>query len=34
VRAPAEPRAIDIETTPRIGIAKCADWPLRFLIRP
>jgi DNA-3-methyladenine glycosylase len=34
VRAPAEPRAIHIETTPRIGIAKCADWPLRFLIRP
>lgn len=33
-RAPAERRAIDIETTPRIGIAKCADWPLRFLIRP
>lgn len=21
-----------IETTPRIGISKCADWPLRFLI--
>jgi DNA-3-methyladenine glycosylase len=34
VRAPAEPQAIHIETTPRIGIAKCADWPLRFLIRP
>jgi DNA-3-methyladenine glycosylase len=33
VRAPAEPRAIDIETTPRIGITKCADRPLRFLIR-
>ena len=25
VRAPAEPRAIRIETTPRIGITKCAD---------
>src|ERR1700691_2759704 len=33
VRAPAEPRVIEIETTPRIGITKCADWPLRFLIR-
>src|SRR5580658_4983114 len=33
VRAPAEPRAFHIETTPRIGISKCADWPLRFLIR-
>src|SRR5580698_1153063 len=34
VRAPAEPRAIHIETTPRIGITKCADRPLRFLIHP
>jgi DNA-3-methyladenine glycosylase len=33
VRAPAVPRAIDIETTPRIGITQCADWPLRFVIR-
>lgn len=33
VRAPIEPRALHIETTPRIGITKCADWPLRFLIR-
>ncbi len=33
VRAPAERRAFEIETTPRIGIKKCADWPLRFLIR-
>ena len=32
VRAPAQPRALGIETTPRIGITKCADWPLRFLI--
>jgi DNA-3-methyladenine glycosylase len=31
VRAPAEPRAIRIETTPRIGITKCADRLLRFL---
>src|SRR5713226_7158854 len=28
-----DPRAIDIEVTPRIGITKCADLPLRFLIR-
>ena len=26
-----EPR-IDIKVTPRIGITKCADWPLRFLL--
>jgi len=24
---------IDIEVTPRIGITKCADWPLRFVRR-
>lgn len=24
---------IDIEVTPRIGISKCADWPLRFVIQ-
>jgi DNA-3-methyladenine glycosylase len=34
VRSPAEPRAFHVETTPRIGITKCADWPLRFVIRP
>jgi DNA-3-methyladenine glycosylase len=33
VRTPAEPRALHIETTPRIGITKCADWPLRFVVR-
>jgi DNA-3-methyladenine glycosylase len=33
VRAPAEPRRLEIETTPRIGIRHCADWPLRFLVR-
>jgi len=32
VREPAEPRDFGIETTPRIGISKCADWPLRFVI--
>ena len=33
VRAPAEPHAIDVAVSPRIGITKCADWPLRFYIR-
>ena len=33
IRRPAEPRAVDIQVTPRIGIRECADWPLRFLIR-
>jgi DNA-3-methyladenine glycosylase len=32
VRAPAEPRTLRIETTPRIGITKCADRPLRFVV--
>jgi len=33
VRAPAEPVAVEIEVTPRIGIRECADLPLRFLVR-
>jgi DNA-3-methyladenine glycosylase len=33
VRDPAEPRRVEIEVTPRIGIRECADRPLRFLIR-
>jgi DNA-3-methyladenine glycosylase len=33
VREPIEPRAIQIAVTPRVGITKCADWPLRFVIR-
>src|SRR5215469_2404107 len=33
VRAPAEPRRVEIEVTPRIGIRQCADWPLRFLVK-
>jgi DNA-3-methyladenine glycosylase len=33
VREPVEPRAIEIVVTPRVGITKSADWPLRFLIR-
>jgi DNA-3-methyladenine glycosylase len=34
VRAGAESRTFDIKTTPRIGITKCADRPLRFVIYP
>jgi DNA-3-methyladenine glycosylase len=26
-------RQFEIEVTPRIGITKCVDWPLRFVIR-
>jgi len=33
VREPAEPRRVEIEVTPRIGIRECADWPLRFIVR-
>jgi DNA-3-methyladenine glycosylase len=33
VRAPARVMPFDIEITPRIGITKSADLPLRFLIR-
>ena len=33
VRRPRHEREFDIEVTPRIGITKCADWPLRFIIR-
>ena len=27
------PLPFEVETTPRIGITKAADWPLRFLVR-
>jgi DNA-3-methyladenine glycosylase len=33
VRAPAVPRRLEIAVTPRIGITKCADLPLRFVVR-
>ncbi len=32
VREPINPAPVAIEVTPRIGITKCADWPLRFVI--
>jgi DNA-3-methyladenine glycosylase len=32
VREPAVPESLSIETTPRIGIRECADWPLRFVV--
>jgi DNA-3-methyladenine glycosylase len=32
VRQPSSPSHFDILTTPRIGITKCIDLPLRFLI--
>ena len=25
--------AIELEVTPRVGITKCADWPLRFVMK-
>jgi len=33
LRQPAEPRAIEVDVTPRIGIRHCAERPLRFAIR-
>jgi DNA-3-methyladenine glycosylase len=33
VREPEQKTAVEIEVTPRIGITKCADLPLRFLVR-
>lgn len=33
VREPAERRRVEIAATPRIGITKCADLPLRFVVR-
>jgi DNA-3-methyladenine glycosylase len=33
VRAPLHADRVEIEVTPRIGISKCADLPLRFLIK-
>jgi DNA-3-methyladenine glycosylase len=33
VRQPAGRRAIEIQVGPRVGITRCADWPLRFWIK-
>jgi DNA-3-methyladenine glycosylase len=33
VREPVERRAFEIGVTPRIGISRCAELPLRFVIR-
>jgi DNA-3-methyladenine glycosylase len=33
VRAPAIASVFEIEVTPRIGITKCADLPLRFIVK-
>ena len=33
VREQKARKGAEIITTPRIGITKCADWPLRFLLR-
>jgi DNA-3-methyladenine glycosylase len=33
VHAPARKSHIDVVVTPRIGITKCADLPLRFLVK-
>ena len=33
VREPAEQRTFEIAATPRIGITRCSELPLRFLIR-
>jgi DNA-3-methyladenine glycosylase len=33
VRTPSAPGRFEIAVTPRIGITKCADLPLRFLIK-
>lgn len=33
VRQPATSERFEIAASPRIGITKCADWPLRFYIK-
>jgi DNA-3-methyladenine glycosylase len=33
VHAALHKRTADIAVTPRIGITKCADWPLRFVLK-
>ena len=31
--APPHKHPVEIEVTPRIGISKCVDWPLRFIVK-
>jgi DNA-3-methyladenine glycosylase len=33
IREPARPQKFHIEVTPRIGISKCEDRPLRFVVK-
>jgi len=33
VPEPAEPRALEIQVTPRVGIRACAERPLRFILQ-
>lgn len=33
IRRPEHEKHFEIDVTPRIGISKCVDWPLRFVIR-
>jgi len=33
VREPAEKHSVEVAVTPRIGITRCADLPLRFVVR-
>jgi DNA-3-methyladenine glycosylase len=33
VHAPLHKHPLEIAVTPRIGISKCADWPLRFVLK-
>jgi 3-methyladenine DNA glycosylase Mpg len=33
VRALRREPLLEIQTTPRIGIAHSADWPLRFVVK-
>ena len=33
VRTPRREQAFEIAVTPRLGIRKCADWPLRFVVK-
>jgi DNA-3-methyladenine glycosylase len=32
IRAPKQPEPVEIEVSHRIGVRRCADWPLRFTV--